>query len=103
VVITDVDSAVDNVYTVLSGNPANTTFTVTGTATTALALTGLAGRVETDASKNYTFTLSLTRDQTLRLAGRTYWSLSTVDKFNDEIIEIRGGNFFTVRANTVVI
>jgi hypothetical protein len=103
VVITGVDSTVNNAYTVLSGNPANTTFTVTGTATTALALTGLTGQVETNASKNYAFTLSLTRDQTLRLAERTYWSLSTVDDFTNEIVEIKGGNFFTVRSSTVVI
>jgi hypothetical protein len=103
VVITGVDSTVNNAYTVLSGNPANTTFTITGTATTALALTGLTGQVETNAAKDYTFTLSLTRDQTLRLAERTYWSLSTVDDFSGNIIEIKGGNFFTVRSSTVVI
>jgi len=103
IVITGVDSTVDNAYTILSANPANTTFTVTGTATTTLALSGLTGQVETNASKDYTFTLSLTKDQTLRLAERSYWSLSTVDDFSGNIIEIKGGNFFTARASTVVI
>jgi hypothetical protein len=103
VVITGVHSTVDGVYTILSGNPANTTFTVTGTATTALALTGLTGQVETNVSKDYTFTLSLTKDQTLRLAERTYWSLSTIDAFTSDRVELKGGNFFTARVSSVVI
>jgi len=103
VVITGVDSTVNGVYTILSGNPANTTFTVTGTATTVLALTGLTGQVETNVSKDYTFTLSFTKDQTLRLAERAYWSLSTVDDFTGDITEIKGGNFFTARSSTVII
>jgi hypothetical protein len=43
-------------------------------------------------------TLSLTGDQTLRLAGRTYWSIQKVvdgDTFVEA--EIKGGNFFTQR------
>jgi hypothetical protein len=103
VVITGVDTTVDGVYTILSGNPANTTFTVTGTATTVLALTGLTGQVETNVSKDYTFTLSLTKDQTLRLAERTYWSLSTIDSFTSDKVELKGGNFFTARVSSVII
>jgi hypothetical protein len=68
-----------------------------------LALTGLTGQVETNATKEYTFHLSLTKEQTLRLAERTYWSLSTVDYFTEESIEIKGGNFFTVRSRGIVI
>jgi len=103
VVITDVNDTVNGTYTILSGNPANTTFTITGTATTALALTGLVGQVETNVPKDYTFNISLTSNQTLRLAERTYWSISTVDPFGGETIEIKGGNFFTLRRNTVII
>jgi hypothetical protein len=102
VAITDVDSTVNGFGTV--ANVIDTThFTVTGTSTTALALTNLTGQVETNASKAYTFDLALTADQTLRLAERTYWSISTVDAFTNEKIEIQGGKFYTVRRNTVVL
>ena len=101
VAITGVHSTVNGIYTIVSAG--STTFTVTGTATTVLALTGLTGQVETNVSKDYTFGLSLTSDQTLRIAERTYWSLSTVDDLTGETIEIKGGNFFTARRSTVVI
>jgi hypothetical protein len=103
VVITNVDSTVNGIYTVLNGSPLNSTFTVTGTATTALALTGLAGQVETNVSKDYTFTFSLTKEETRRIAERTYWSLSTVDDFTGDITEVKGGKFFTIRGTTIVI
>jgi hypothetical protein len=102
VVITGVNSTANGYANVVSA-PTPTTFTITGTATTALALTGLTGEVETNVSKDYTFTMSLTKEQTRLMAERTYWSLSTVDPFTDETIEIKGGNFFTVRSSTVVI
>lgn len=51
----------------------------------------------------YTATLSLTADQTLRLAGRTYWSLSSVNDTTSEQIEIKGGNFFTERVSEVIL
>jgi len=101
VVITDVDDTVNGTYTILNGNPANSTFTITGTATTALALTVLAGQVDTNVTKDYTFTISLSKEQTLRLAERTYWSLSTVGVEGE--VEIKGGNFFTARSRTTVI
>lgn len=101
VVVTDVDDSADGYYTIVSVG--TSTFTVSGTATTALSLSGLTGQVETNVSKDYTFNLSLTKDETRLIAERTYWSLSTVDYFTDESVEIKGGNFFTVRSNTVVI
>lgn len=101
-VITGVDKTVDGYGTVATVIDANN-FTVTGTATTALALTGLTGMVELNVSKSYTFTMSLTSDQTLALAERTYWSLSTVDAFTSDQIEIQGGKFFTVRSSTVIL
>jgi hypothetical protein len=101
VVVTDVDGSADGYYTVVTAG--STTFTVSGTATTALSLSGLTGQVETNVSKDYTFNLSLTKDETRLIAERTYWSLSTVDYFTDESVEIKGGNFFTIRASTVVI
>lgn len=58
----------------------------------------------------YTATLSLTADQTLRLANRTYWSLQLIDPNNTDPnsgtvlpVEIKGGNFFTERVSTIVI
>lgn len=49
-----------------------------------------------------TLVLSLTADQTLRLALRTYWSVSQV-VVDGEDIEIKGGNFFTTRRSEVII
>ena len=59
--------------------------------------------VETEPGK-WTATLSLTGDQTLRLAGKTWWSIQKVEA-GDTVIEeeLKGGNFFTVRASTVVL
>ena len=102
VVITGVDTSVNGTYTVAT-IVSTTSFTIVTSATTALALTGLSGQVETNVSKDYTFTLALTKDQTLRLAEHTYWSLSTVDYFTAESIEVEGGNFYTVRSSTVVL
>lgn len=102
VFLSGIDSTVDGNYAVsqVDGNA----FQVTGTTTTALALTDLTGLAEDSRStKDYTFTLSLTKDQTLRIAERTYWSLSTVDSITAETIELKGGNFFTERVSTVVL
>lgn len=103
VALTNIDSTVNGVYTIGNATPTGTTFTVTTTATTALTLANLTGVVETNVAKNYTFTLSLTKDQTLRLAERTYWSISTVDAATSAQEEILGGNFYTVRVSTVVL
>jgi len=110
VVITDVNETVNGVYTIGNATPAGTTFTIVTTATTALALTGLTGQVDTNVTKDYTFTLSFTSDQTLRLAQRTYWSIQVVESENTDYesgtilpVEIKGGNFFTQRVRTVVI
>jgi len=102
VVITGVNTTVDGTYTVAT-IVSTTSFAITTSATTALSLTGLTGQVETNVAKDYTFTLTLTKDQTLRLAEHTYWSLSTVDYFTAESVEIEGGNFYTVRSSTVVL
>lgn len=59
--------------------------------------------VTNNGSNSYTALMSLTKDQTLRLAERTYWSFSTVNTSTTEQIEIKGGNFFTVRSSTVVL
>jgi hypothetical protein len=54
---------------------------------------------------NYVATISLTADQTMRLANRTYWSIEVDDETVDTTIptEVKGGNFFTVRASEVVL
>lgn len=46
--------------------------------------------------------LSLTKDQTLRLAGRTYWSVAIKNSDNN-FDEVKGGNFFTERVSSVVL
>jgi hypothetical protein len=63
-----------------------------------------------DGDGNYTATLSLTADKTLRLANRAYWSLQLVDPNNTDPnsgtilpVEIKGGNFFTERVSSVVL
>jgi hypothetical protein len=66
--------------------------------------------VEGPVDGTYTATLTLTSDETLRLANRTYWSIQLVDPNNTDPnsgsilpVEIKGGNFFTERVSTVVI
>jgi hypothetical protein len=59
--------------------------------------------VDDNGDGTYTATLSLTRDQTLRLAGRVYWSLSTVNTETEEKIEILGGSFFTQRVSEAIL
>jgi hypothetical protein len=51
----------------------------------------------------HTATISLTADQTLRIAQRTYWQIASVDDETGEIIEIKGGNFLTDRVGTAVL
>ena len=77
-------------------------FTITTTGTTAINLTNQTGAVAPTGNKSYTAYLSLTADQTLRLAEKTYWSLTTVNG-NNAYVEIQGGNFFTARSSTVVL
>ena len=97
-----VNTEFNKTWTVAAVVDANN-FTVTTTATTAVALTGLTGVASLNGTHSYTATLSLTADETLRLAGRTYWSLSTVDLTTSEQIEIKGGNFFTERVSEVIL
>lgn len=57
-----------------------------------------------DNEGQYSGTISLTGDETLRLANRTWWSIQVVEDGDTAIeAEIKGGNFFTVRASTVVL
>jgi hypothetical protein len=51
----------------------------------------------------YTATLSLTANQTMYVAERTYWSLESIDDTTGEKIELKGGNFYTVRVSTAVL
>ncbi|CAB4128775.1 hypothetical protein UFOVP223_84 [uncultured Caudovirales phage] len=55
------------------------------------------------SSPSTTLTLSLTADQTMTLAERTYWSISSVDNTSNVQVEQKGGNFITVRTSTVVL
>jgi hypothetical protein len=68
-----------------------------------LAVQNITLDVTDNEDGTYTAAMSLTKDQTLRLAERTYWSLSTVNDETAEEIEIRGGNFFTARSRAIVI
>ena len=54
-------------------------------------------------NNDYVATLSLTADETRRIAERTYWQVASVDDNTGEIIEIKGGNFFTERVGTAVV
>ena len=56
-----------------------------------------------DGNDNYEATISLTADQTRRIARRTYWQIASQDDVTDEIIEIKGGNFLTDRISEVVL
>jgi len=69
----------------------------------ALVVQAITLVVDDNGDGTYTATLSLTKDQTLRLAGRTYWSLSTVDDATSDQTEIKGGNFFTQRVSEVIL
>ena len=66
--------------------------------------------VTDDGEGNYIATMSLTSDETLRIAERTYWSLQIVDPNNTDPnsgsilpVEIKGGNFFTARVSQVIL
>lgn len=97
-----VNTEFNQTWTVTAVVDANN-FTVATTATTAVALTGLTGVASLNGVHSYTATLSLTADQTLRLANRTYLSLSVVNPTTLEQIEVKGGNFFTERVSSIVI
>jgi hypothetical protein len=58
--------------------------------------------VTDDEEGNYVATLSLTSDQTMRLATRTWWIIQSVDDVTDEKLMVLEGNFFTVRASEVI-
>jgi len=102
VVITGVSSSIDGAYTIVSPVTSNT-FKVVGSATTALSLTELSGMVDVNAVQDYVFTISLTSDQTFRLANRTWWRIESVNAVTDEHLVIVEGNFFTVRASEVIL
>jgi hypothetical protein len=57
--------------------------------------------VATTDDVNYVATVSLTAENTRRLAKRTYWQLASINDSTQEIIEILGGSFFTERASEV--
>jgi len=82
----------------------STTFTVVDTVlTTALALTSLSYLVERSGNWVYTATVSLDREQTIRLPQRCWWQVVSVDPDTAEEIEIIGGDFFTRKANTSIL
>jgi hypothetical protein len=107
--IIGINTELDTTWTVATVVNANT-FTVATTATTLLNLEEQLGVVAPTGVKSYTATMSLTSDQTLRLANRTYWSIQLVDPDNTDPnsgsilpVEIKGGNFFTQRVSDVVL
>ena len=53
----------------------------------------------------YTANIALTSDQTLRLASRAYWSIQVDDGSDLTIIpiEVKGGNFFTIRSSEIIL
>jgi hypothetical protein len=80
------------------------TFTVVDSKlTTAVTLTSLSYLVEKSGNWTYTSSLSLTRDQTLRLPQRCWWQVVSVNPDTAEEIEIIGGDFFTRKINTSIL
>ena len=82
--------------------PTTTSFTITTTETTGLALTEQSGSAEAEGEKTYTATISLTGEETRLLPNRTYWQIATLDSEN-AATEALGGQFFTERASEVIL
>ena len=59
--------------------------------------------VNQNEDETYTATLSLSKDQTLRLFRRMYWTIQQVDDETAEKDEIIGGDFFTERRSEVIL
>jgi hypothetical protein len=66
--------------------------------------------VTDDGEGNYSADLFLSADKTLLIAERTYWSIQLVDPEETDInsgtpfpVEVKGGDFFTVRRSRAVI
>jgi hypothetical protein len=59
-------------------------------------------RTDNDDPVSTELAISLTKDQTLRLANRMYWSVA-IKNADNNFDEVKGGNFFTQRVRTVVI
>lgn len=59
--------------------------------------------VDTDDDENFTATISLTAEETLRPPRRTHWQIASVDDETGEIIEILGGDFFIQRRSEVIV
>lgn len=51
----------------------------------------------------YSLSVSLTRDQTLLLANRTWWSVQVTNIDGEADLEVLGGNFFTVRRSQAMV
>lgn len=58
--------------------------------------------VDEVAAGDFVATLSLSVDQTLRLPDRTWWQVASVDDETGQIIEIKGGNFFTEKSREII-
>jgi hypothetical protein len=61
------------------------------------------GDVELSESKLYTFTLSLSRDSTLRLPNSCWWQVLVTAPFQSESIEIIAGDFFSRKSYTAIL
>ena len=59
--------------------------------------------VDQNEDQTYTATISLNKDQTLRLFRRTYWTIQQVDDETGDKDEIIGGDFFTERRSEVIL
>ncbi len=59
--------------------------------------------VDETVTGKFTATISLSVDQTLRPAQRTWWQIASVDDVSGEIIELKGGDFFIERSREVIV
>lgn len=102
IVISNIEETLNGTWTVASVIDENQ-FTITSDAVTEVILEETLGTAETTVNKDYTFTIGLSKDDTLRLPQKAYWSIATVDPLDDNPYEIKGGNFLTERASTAVL
>lgn len=89
-------------YLVQSG-VTSTTFKVNTPSTDALDVSDLEGQADVSGTYDFTAYLSLTRDQTKLMPGRTWWQVVSVNPVTGEEIEIIGGDFFVRKSYTAIL
>jgi hypothetical protein len=81
----------------------STTFKINTPSTAALNVSDLVGQADVSGTYDFTAYLSLTRDQTIMVPGRTWWQIVTVNPVTGEEIEILGGDFFIRKSYSSIL